>query len=194
MIFSFSRASSPETCRAIPAPSIVTKDGQNPLMRLVDAALAAEFGLEWRDRNAVRLDRAVAAAFADRRVDEDAAIRIGIGSPLAAAALFGGTGLFVDDGRHALPVTQVPLDLVEFVPVMQADARGQGRAPLLRVVRHQNDRRHAFRPKLVQDVDRREVHFDRLATGHSDRIVEKQLERHVRLPSHRCADRKDAGM
>ena len=42
--------------------------------RLVDGALAAHLGFQRLDRNAVRLHRAIAAAFADRRIDHDAAL------------------------------------------------------------------------------------------------------------------------
>src|SRR4051794_19187423 len=61
--------------------------------RLVDGALAAELGLQRLDRDAVRLHRAVAAAFADGRVDHETARRILHQAPLAAAAFFGRTGL-----------------------------------------------------------------------------------------------------
>ena len=44
--------------------------------RLIDLPLAAELGLQRLDRNAVGLHRAIAAALADRRVDEDALGRI----------------------------------------------------------------------------------------------------------------------
>src|SRR4029077_16859095 len=56
-------------------------------VRLVDAALAAEIGLDRQHRNAVRLVRAIATAFADGVVDEDALGRIGKFAALAAAAL-----------------------------------------------------------------------------------------------------------
>src|ERR1700682_3751253 len=59
-------------------------------VRLVDAALAAELGLDRQHRNAVRFVRAIAAAFADGVVDEDALRRIRKFSAFAAAALLGG--------------------------------------------------------------------------------------------------------
>ena len=85
-------------------PSTVTKLGQKPFTQekslLQDdwliCALAAELGLERLDRQAVRLHAAVAAAFAHELVDHDALGRIGILAALAAAALFGGAGLVVD--------------------------------------------------------------------------------------------------
>ena len=43
--------------------------------RLVDGALAPEFGLQRLHRNAVRLHRAIATAFADRGIDEHTARR-----------------------------------------------------------------------------------------------------------------------
>ena len=68
---------------------------------LVDGALAAELGLQRLHRQAVGLDAAVAAAFADQVVDDHAHGRIDHGAALAAAALFGGAGLVVDDDRGA---------------------------------------------------------------------------------------------
>ena len=70
-------------------------------VRLVDLALAAELGVERLHRDAVRGLRAVAAAFADEIIDEDALGRIGIQPALAAAALLGGAGLVVDQRPRA---------------------------------------------------------------------------------------------
>src|SRR5262249_35674132 len=86
--------------------------------RLVDPALAAEFGLDRLYRDAVRLHAAIAAAFADQFVDEDALVGIGEGAALAAAAFFGGAGLVVDQHRNAPDVAQLALDEVEIVAVM----------------------------------------------------------------------------
>src|SRR4029453_6977352 len=55
---------------------------------LVDRALAAEFGFYRCARHAVRFHAAVAAAFADELVDEDALRGIGILAALPAPALF----------------------------------------------------------------------------------------------------------
>src|ERR1700675_4965931 len=87
-------------------------------VRLVDLALAAEFGLERLNRNAVRCLRAVAAAFADEVVDEDALRWIRIQSALAAASFFGGAGLVIEQNREALDLAQLALDLVQFAAMM----------------------------------------------------------------------------
>src|SRR6202020_2206304 len=65
-------------------------------IRLVDAALAAERGLDRQHRNAVRFVRAIAAALAHRVVDEDALRRIGKFSALSPAPLLRGAGLVVN--------------------------------------------------------------------------------------------------
>ena len=91
---------------------------------LVDHALAAELGLERQDRDAVRLDAAVAAAFADVGVDEDAAVGVGELAALAAAALLGGAGLDVDDRRDALRLLHLALDEVELGARAHGDAGG----------------------------------------------------------------------
>ena len=76
---------------------------------LVDRALAAELGLDRRDRHAVRLDAAIAAALADELVDDDALRRIGKLAALAAAALLGGAGLVVEQHRAAGRLAQLAL-------------------------------------------------------------------------------------
>src|SRR6201996_643095 len=85
---------------------------------LIDLALAAEFGVERLHRDAVGGLRAVAAAFADQVVDEDALGRIGIEPALAAAALFGGAGLVVDQDRQAFHLAQIALHGVHVAAVM----------------------------------------------------------------------------
>src|SRR5579862_2408693 len=65
--------------------------------RLIDAALAAERGLDRHDRDAVRFVRAIAATFAHRVVDEDALGRIGKFSAFAAAAFLRRAGLVVNE-------------------------------------------------------------------------------------------------
>ena len=53
------------------------------------------------DRDAIGFDAAVAAAFADEFVDEDALVGIGIFAALAPAPLLGRAGLIVDQHRGA---------------------------------------------------------------------------------------------
>src|SRR4029079_15232625 len=69
--------------------------------RLVDRALAAELGFDRRDRDAIRLDAAIAAAFADELVDHDALRGIGKFAALAPAALLGGARLVVEQNGRA---------------------------------------------------------------------------------------------
>ena len=91
-------------------------------VRLVDPPLAAEFGFQRLHRDAVRDRRAIAAAFADALVDEDALRRIRIEAALAAAALFRRAGLVVDQDREALDLAQLPLHRVEFAAMMNGRA------------------------------------------------------------------------
>src|SRR5882672_11025620 len=94
-------------------------------VRLVDLALAAEFGVERLDRDAVRGLRAVAAAFAHEIVDEDALGRVRIQPPLAAAALLGGAGLVVDQNGKSRDLAQFALNLVHFSAMVDGRARGE---------------------------------------------------------------------
>ncbi len=66
--------------------------------------------------------RAIAAAFADALVDEDALRRIRIEPALAAAALFRRAGLVVDQDREALDLAQLLLHRIEFAAVMNGRA------------------------------------------------------------------------
>ena len=121
--------------------------------RLVDLALAAEFGLDRLDRDAVRLHAAIAAAFADQFVDEDALVGIGKGAALAAAAFFGGAGLVVEQHRDAFDVAQLALDEIEFVAVMDGGAgREFGLAGIfVRLVGDDGDALDAFGAHLPGD-------------------------------------------
>src|SRR5438067_433604 len=87
-------------------------------IRLIDLPLAAEFGIERLDRDAVRGLRAVAAAFAYEIVDEDALRRIRIQSALAAAAFLGGAGLIVDQDGETVDFTEFALNPVQFAAMM----------------------------------------------------------------------------
>ena len=111
-------------------PCTVTKLGQKPL-RQEKSLLQVDWSI-WRLRpNSVssgftetqlRLDRAVAAALADRVVDEHALGRIGEGAALAAAALLGGAGLVVDQHGDARDLAQLALHRVELVAMADGDA------------------------------------------------------------------------
>src|SRR5205807_5372272 len=121
--------------------------------RLVDDALPAELRLERLDREAVRLDAAVAAALAHHLVDDGANRRVRIGVALAAAALFRGAGLVVDQRRDPGELAQLPLHPVEFVAVADRHARrpvGAARV-FLRLVGDDDDRLHAFGGELARD-------------------------------------------
>src|SRR5439155_1725264 len=91
-------------------------------VRLVDPPLATEFGFQRLHRDAVGNGRAVAAAFADALIDEDALRRIRIEPALAAATLFRRAGLVVDQDGEALDLAQFLLHRVEFAAVMNGRA------------------------------------------------------------------------
>ena len=75
---------------------------------LVDLALAAEFGFDGRDRQAVRFFTAIAAAFADALVNDNAFWRVDHQAALAAAAFFGGAGgKLGEEFRHVMAALAV---------------------------------------------------------------------------------------
>ncbi len=164
--------------------------------RLVDLALGAELGFQRFDRQAVRLHRAVAAAFADRVVDEGAPRRIGIVAALAAAALFGRAGLVVDQHGDARRIAQAPLHVVELVAVMHGDADWQPAAAgvLVGFVGDDDDLARALGQHLMRDARHGQHAVDRLAAGHRHRVVEQHLVGDIGLRRDRRADRQQARM
>ena len=98
------------------------------LLVLVDGALGAEPGGARHHRDAVRLDRAVAAALADVVVDVGAPRRLGRAAALAAAPQLGGAGLVVDDDRDVLSIVRIVL---ESVGGFEAEACGMARKTAL---------------------------------------------------------------
>ena len=91
--------------------------------RLVDRPLAAELGFQRNDRDAVRLPAAIAAPLAHRFVDHDAPAGIGQLTALAAAALFGGANLIVDQDRDALRLAQRELNGFQAIARIDGHAR-----------------------------------------------------------------------
>ena len=78
---------------------------------LVDLPLAAQLGVFRHDRHAVRLDRAVAAALADVRVDPDPPVGVREMPLLAPPSLFRRTGLDIEDRADARDFLQLALDI-----------------------------------------------------------------------------------
>ena len=164
--------------------------------RLVDHALAAELGFQGQYGYAVRLDPAIAATFAYQIVDECALGRIGILIALAPAALFRRAGLVVDDDRHTRNLAELALHLVVVVAVMDGHAGRPlhvGRI-LLRLVSDHRDSLRAFAMHLQRDLGHRERAVYRLAAGHRDRIVVKNLVSDIHARRGRGAHRQQAGM
>src|SRR5262249_18916924 len=163
---------------------------------LVDAPLAPELRLDRLDRDAVRLHAAVAAALADRLVDDDAPVGVGELAALAQAARLGRAGLVVDERRDTRVPAQRALHAVELVAVMARDAVGEG-APrvFLDVVADAGDPPDALGVELARDLRRRPLALDRLAldrlpAGHRDGAVHQDLEGDVDLGGDRGPDRE----
>src|SRR5690606_23131467 len=164
--------------------------------RLVDLALAPELGFLRQHRDAERLHAAVAAAFADQRVDGHALGGVGDLSALAAAALLGGTGLVVDEDADALHFAQALLHGVKLAAVVELDAGGEDRTvgPLLDFIAHHDDRLHALAAHLVRDLRHRQRAVHRLAAGHRHRVVVEDLVGDVDAGRDRLANRQRAGV
>src|SRR5579885_3198640 len=92
--------------------------------RLIDGALAPPFGLERLYRHAVRFQAAIAAALADKIVDDDTLFGIRISPPLATPPLLGSTGLVIDENGHARHGRQHALHRIELVAMMDRQPLG----------------------------------------------------------------------
>src|SRR5581483_6541525 len=163
---------------------------------LVDLALASFLDRYRLHREAVRLRAAVAAAFAHHLVDDRAQGGIRIRIALAPPALLRGAGLVVDERRNPGRGAQLALDGVELVAMADRHAV-RPRDPvriLLRLVRDDDDRLHAFGRELPRDHRRIERAVVALAARHGDRVVVEDLVGHVDLGGHRGADREQAGV
>ena len=144
---------------------------------LVDDALAAELRLERLHRHAVRLHAAVAAAFADEFVDDDALVWIGERAALPATALLGRAGLVVEQHGHAVDCGQLALHLVEFFtgPHRQTGWPREGWRIFLRLVGDDDDLSRALGRDLARDHVDGQPAFMALAAGHRDGVVEQDL-------------------
>ena len=161
--------------------------------RLVDLALAAEFGFQRFDGNTVRLDRAIPAAFTDQRIDEGALVRVNHGAAFAAAAFFCGASLVVDDGGTAGYLAQVLLHIFQVVAMADPDSGCQiMRRIFFGFVRDEPDFLHAFCRQLFGELRHGERAIQLLAAGHGNRVVVEQLVGDVGAGGDRLADRHDA--
>ena len=144
---------------------------------LVDGALAAEFGLDRLDGDAVGLHAAIAAALADQLVDHHPHIRIGKCAALAAAALLGRTGLFVDEDGDALGLGKIALHAVEIVAMGDARARGKGaRGKFLRLIGDDRDALGSLGFDRLRHLGNAHAAIERLPAGHGDGVIIEQLE------------------
>src|SRR3954470_24707037 len=148
--------------------------------RLVDRALAAEFGLDRYDRQAVRGRRAVAAAFANQIIDKDPLRRVRKTAAFAAAAFFGGAGLVVNNRGNARDLAQFALHPVEFVAVPHARALRELNAGRVFIgfVADDDDLFYALGGELGRDGRHGQTAVERLAAGHRDGVVEQHLVGH----------------
>src|SRR5262249_46588870 len=146
-------------------------------IRLIDGALAAPFGLERLHRHAIRLDPAIAAAFADEFVDDHPLVGIGELPALPAPALLGGASLVVDQHGDAGDCRKLLLDRNQLVAVVD----GQPARPVLalgvfpRLVGNNDDASRAFGGHLTGNLRHRETAFVGLASRHRDGVVEQDF-------------------
>ena len=149
--------------------------------RLVDPPFTPERCFFRFDGDTVRLDPAIAAAFADIGMDEHPLIDIGDLAALAQTATFGGAGLIVNNRGHTGDSAHHLLHLVQGIALMERHAGWEIRRVVPRgIIGHHRDFLHPFGMKLCGDVRRRDAAiegfaFNGLAAGHRNRTVEQHL-------------------
>ncbi len=162
---------------------------------LVDLPLAAQFGIKRHDRDTIRLHRAIAATFADFGVDPDAPVGVGELSLLAAAALFGGAGLDIEDRTDAAGIFQLALDVHHLGAFLKAHPLGKALAVhvFLFVIDH-NDRIDAHRHQFPRDLGRGQIALVGLTAGHRDGVVIEDLVGDIGARGDRRTDRQNSRM
>ena len=159
--------------------------------RLIDNAFAPPLGLKRLHRDAIRLNAAIAAAFANELVDDDALIGVGISMALAAAAFLGGASLIVDQHSDARNPGKLFLHGVELIAMMNGEAgRPFGIARIfMRFISDHHNALGAFGGDLPRDLRHCETAIIGLTAGHRNGIIEKDLVSDVGVRSDRGSDR-----
>src|SRR6185312_5566578 len=140
--------------------------------RLVDRALAPKLGFERLHREAIGLNRTVAATFAHPVVDDHAPRRIGRQLAASATAQLGRAGLLVNDDRDSGHPAQLALHGFELVTVEEPRAgREVGDRELLGRIANYHDVADRFAVELVGDLRDTDRPVYRLAAGHGDRVI-----------------------
>ncbi len=122
---------------------------------LVDASLAAVFGVEWLDGDAARLHAAVARTLRKPSGLMKTLLRSRVGGCAFARRRFSAAQiLIVDENADAFDLAQALLHLVQLISVTQLDLTGQRvRASEARgIFRHHDDCAHAFGQHLSRDI------------------------------------------
>ena len=161
--------------------------------RLIDLALAPETSFERLDRHAAGDGAAIAAALADRAVDEGALVRIGPFAALAQPSALGGAGLVVQDHGHIGEFAEIALHRIELGAMVNLDDRCQRNTfPLARIIADQRDLLHALGGEFTQDAGNRQLAVDRLAAGHRDEAVVQDLVGDRHMSGDRLTQREKA--
>ena len=164
--------------------------------RLVNLGLAAELGLDGLHAQAARLLAAVAAALADRLVDEHSRVGLGHLAALAVAPQLGRTRLVIDQDRAALDLAQHALRLVHAVAVPDVGAGSElGIGGVLGgVVGDHHHLGHALGVHRAGQLGHGHAAVDVLAARHGDRAVVEDLVGDVGAGGHGLAQRQRAGV
>ena len=166
---------------------------------LVDAPFAAQLGFQWLHTHAIALHAAVAAAFADQFVNHHARGRVHQGAAFAAAALFGGAGLVVNNDGGAFDFAHHALHRVQAVAVLYSYTFGQAFDTIVffGFVGHHHNALRTFGAHALRDLDHAVAlgaFADLLAAGHGHRIVVQNFVGDIYTRRNRLAHRQQAAM
>ena len=142
---------------------------------------------------------AVAAAFADQLVNHHTRGWVHHGAALAAAALFGGAGLVVNDDGGAFNLSHHALHRIQAVAVLHRHAFGQALHTIvfLGFVGHHHNALRTFGPHALCDLDHAVSlgalpHL--LAAGHGHGVVVQNFVGDVHARRNRLAHRQQTAM
>ena len=140
---------------------------------LVNQAFAAEFGVQRKNRGAIALLAAIAAAFAHQRVYEKALIRFSQALFFAHASFFSGADLVVNQHCGAGQFPQFALHAFHVGAVVHRHPFGQTAAVgvALHVFGHHHHTLHAFGGNLAGHGLHRQLSVHRLTAGHGHGAV-----------------------
>ncbi len=163
---------------------------------MINFAFTAEVGVLGSNCDTVGLNAAITAAFADRRIDENAFLNLRGQIALAPTTQFGGTHLVIDKYGRALGGFQFRLSHSHLIAVIKSDpGRHLGVAlPALGVRANHDNTLDTFTRHLLRDRNGMQFAINVLPSRHSDGVIVENFVGDIDLGCDRLADRQQPRM